>query len=254
MAFPRPNIPGLVTGIGLLALWQLLVSTGVLDFMFLPGPAAILGELPDLLASDGFAADFRHTLSLSLAGWVIGSAAGIAIGSVFGLSRIVRDWAMTTVTTVRLIPAIALLPLAALIFGLSSDMELAVVIYVSIWPVLVSVAGGIESVEPLLRDVARTLHLGWYRELVQVVLPSAVGPVLVGLRLSLSSAFVLAVVTEMIGNPAGLGNSLNNAKNAMQAELMFCYIIVIGLTAVILNGLFTWLSRLAAGRHRQGVV
>ncbi|MDQ7911123.1 ABC transporter permease subunit [Phytohabitans sp. ZYX-F-186] len=242
---PGFNAAGLVTAAGILVVWQLLVSTKVVDFLFLPGPLAIAGRMPELLASADFHEQFLHTLTYSLSGWGIGAGIGIVVGSLFGLSRLADQWAMTSVTVVRLIPAIALLPITALIFGLSSSMELVLVTYVAVWPVLVSVAGGIRTVEPLLRDVARTLHLRWFRELGQVVLPSAIGPILVGLRLSLSSAFVVAIVTEMIGNPAGLGNSLNNARNAMQPELTFCYIVVIGVTAVAANAVFNALSRWA---------
>ncbi|WP_238009348.1 ABC transporter permease [Dactylosporangium sp. AC04546] len=243
---PRVNLPGLITAAGLLAAWQALVSTGVITFVFLPGPLAIAGKLPTLLGSATFWQDYGHTLTYSLAGWGLGAAVGIVVGSVIGISKALRQWTTTSLTVLRLIPAIALLPIAALIFGLSADLELAVVTYVATWPVLVSTAGGIEKVDPLLRDVARTLRISRLRELTQVVVPSAIGPILVGLRLSLSSALVLAIVSEMIGNPAGLGNAINMARNALKPELTFCYIAVVGVTAVALNGIFNALSRVLA--------
>ncbi|MEU1303684.1 ABC transporter permease [Streptomyces shenzhenensis] len=243
---PRVNMPGLVTALGLLALWQALVSIGVITFVFLPGPLAIVRQLPELLSLPSFWQDYGHTVGYSMSGWLIGACIGIVVGSALGVSRVLRRWVTTSLTVVRLIPAIALLPIAALIFGLSSDMELALVTYVATWPVLVSTAGGIEKVDPLLRDVARTLRISRPRELTRVVVPSAIGPILVGLRLALTSALVLAIVTEMIGNPAGLGNAINTARNALKPELTFCYILVVGVTAVALNGVFNALSRVIA--------
>ena len=71
--------------------------------------------------------------------------------------------------------------------------------------------------------------------MLTVLLPSAGGTIIVGLRLALGLALTLAVASEMVGNPAGVGFQLVMQQQALQPANMFAYIITIGLLGVILN-------------------
>jgi NitT/TauT family transport system permease protein len=174
------------------------------------------------------------------------------LGVLLGLSRTAWRYSMATIEVMRAIPPITLVPVVLLVFGFALRMELVLIVYVAAWPVLVNAIDGVRAVRPELLDLARLLHMSPYERIRRIILPSAMPSIVVGLRLGMSMALVLAVVAEMLGNPAGLGNALVSAQQALQPEEMFAYVFTIGLLGVLLNGVLRWgsarvMPSLAAG-------
>jgi ABC-type nitrate/sulfonate/bicarbonate transport system permease component len=101
--------------------------------------------LPELLKQGKLQDQFLHTLSISLAGWLIATALGLIMGIAIAWSRVVWTYTMATIDVLRSIPSISLVSVALLMFGFSSNMELVIVVYVSQWPVLLATAGGLRT-------------------------------------------------------------------------------------------------------------
>lgn len=230
------NGAGLATVAALAGLWEAAVSSGLVDYEFLPAPSAIIRAGVDLAASGVLISNLVHTLTVTLVGWVAAGVLGIGLGLLLGLSRTAYRYSITSFEVTRAIPPITFVPAALLIFGFSARMELVIVVYAGVWPLLINTIGGVREVSAELVDVARTLRLPRMDAILKVVLPAAMPAVVVGLRLSLSLCLVLAVVAEMIGNPAGLGHGLVRARLAIQPAQMFAYVLTIGLLGVSLNG------------------
>jgi ABC-type nitrate/sulfonate/bicarbonate transport system permease component len=238
----RLNGPGLATmalGVGV---WEALVRSGAIDFENLPAPSAIAGGAWDLMASGDLPGDIAHTLRSTLVGWLVASVAGVAVGTLLGLSRTAWRWSMASIEVVRAIPPVSLVPVALLAFGFALRTELSIIVYAATWTVLVSTIDGVRGVRPELLDVARVMRLSRAATVRKIVLPAAMPSVVVGLRLALSLSLVLAVVAEMLGNPSGLGNALVRAQQALQPEQMFAYVFTIGSLGVALNALFRSVS------------
>lgn len=248
----RINVLGLVTVAFLLGLWETLVAVQVLDYDYLPAPTAIAAGGRTLLASGELPSTMFHTLKVTLFGWLTASAAGIALGVTLGLSDRAWRWSMATIEVVRAIPPISLVPVAVLVFGFSSRMELTIIVFVAIWPVLISAIDGVRGVPVELLDVARMLRFSGFTTIRKIILPAGMPSIIVGLRLALSLSLVLAIVAEMIGNPSGLGSGLVRAQQALQPETMFAYFFTIGFLGVGLNAAFRYLASrampAAAGR------
>lgn len=242
-ALRRANLPGALTMLTLVLLWEGLVRTGAVRFSTLPAPSAVAVRWGELVRSGDLAADLLHTLRVTLLGWLLAAALGVGLGLVLGLWRPAWRWSMASLEMLRAVPPVTLVPTALLAFGFSVRTELTLVVYASAWPVLVHTLDGVRAVRPELQDTARTLRLSPRATLSKLVLPAAAPSILVGLQLGLSLALVLAVVAELVGNPAGLGNGLVLAQLALQPEEMFAYFFTIGLLGVGLNA---GLRRLAA--------
>lgn len=231
------NLPGVLFIIGLLVVWQLAVSTGLVTLVFFPAPSKVAKSWTELFLSGQMGRDVGHTLSSAGIGWVLGSSIGLLVGTWLGFSAKSWKYGMATVDFLRSIPAICFISVAALLLGFSLQMELVVTTYAALWPVLINTVEGIRRVDGLYLETARTFQLSRARTVLTVLLPSAGGSIIVGLRLALGLALTLAVASEMVGNPAGVGFQLVMQQQALQPANMFAYIITIGLLGVILNRL-----------------
>lgn len=238
----RVNVPGVLTIVAALAVWQAVVGTGLLEYESLPAPSEIVTSGVPLLASWKLFGTVAHTLQVTVVGWLVASVLGIGIGVWLGLSSVAWRYGMATVEAMRAVPPVALVPLAVLIFGFSKVTEIVVITYASTWLVAVNTIQGVRLVPSELLDVSRTLRLGQLGRLFRIVLPAATPSMVVGLRLALSLSLVLAVVAEMVGTPSGLGSALILAARAVQPGLVFAYVLIIGLLGMALNAGFRYVS------------
>lgn len=220
--------------IALLAAWQLAATTSD-GLNALPTPMEIGKALLDTLVSGRLPADALHTFGAALASWGICLVVGIPLGMALGSSAKLRIMLSLFIELLRPVPAVALIPLAILVFGFSLQTEISVTVFASVWPVLFSSKSGIERLHARMFEVAATLHLSRWHALRSVVTPAAFREILVGARLSFSLCLVVSVVAEMVGNPVGLGWGLVSAQEAMKASEMFAYLFAIGLLGVFAN-------------------
>ena len=246
------NWLGLLTMLGLLALWQALVGAGVLDYEYLPAPTAVAEAAGRLTLSGELLETTGHTLRVVLLGWLAAGTIGIGLGLLLGLSDSAWRWSMASLEAIRAMPPICLVPVALLVFGFSVRMELTIIVYAAAWPVLINTIDGARGVRPELAQVARMLRLSRLETIRKIVLPAALPLTIVGLRLALSFALVLAIVAEVAGNPSGLGNAIVRSQQALHPDEMFVYVLAIGLLGVVLNGAFGVLVRRTIGSYVRG--
>jgi sulfonate transport system permease protein len=237
------NLLGVLTMVGLLALWQALVASGTLDYEYLPAPTAVAGAIARVTASGELPRELTHTLLVVLLGWFAAATLGIALGLLLGLSDGAWRWSMASLEAIRALPPICLVPVALLAFGFSVRMELTIIVYASAWPVMVNTIDGVRNVRPELLHVARMLRLSRAETIRKIILPAARPLIIVGLRLALSFSLVLAVVAEVAGNPSGLGNAIVSAQQALRPDEMFAYVLAIGALGVALNAAFNAIAR-----------
>lgn len=252
----RINWPGVLT-MGLLAgAWEAAVRWSLLDYQYLPAPSAIAQGAGALLTAGELIPNVLHTLLVTLIGWSVASAIGIALGLLLGLSPTAYRYSMTSFEVTKAIPPITFVPATLLIFGFSLRMELVIVVYVGVWPVLINTIGGVRGVPVELLDIARVLRMSRYDRVRKLIVPAAMPEIIVGLRLALSLCLVLAVVAEMVGNPAGLGHALVLAQQALQPEKMFVYVLSAGVLGITLNAVFrsaaAWMLPSPASGRRGG--
>lgn len=235
------KIPPLAAGIGgiliFLGLWQAVVAVGALHYDYLPPPSQILWALAAMITARPLAAEIAHTLAAAFLGWILATSLGLSIGVLLGLSTTACRYSLASIEVLRPLPGIAFVPLAMLLFGFSLRMELTVIVLPALWPVVINTMGGILAVPQRLHDVARSLHLSTFDAARKVFVPAAAASVLVGCRLSLSLALVMAVIAEMVGNPEGLGYAVIREQQAMQPSFMFAYVFLIGIIGIVLNAL-----------------
>ena len=123
-------------------------------------------------------------------------------------------------------------------FGTELPNKLFLVTFASLWPLLFQAIYGVQDVDPVAQDTARSFGFGRMRRTYLVTLPSAMPYIATGLRISSSVALILAVTSELVVGVPGLGKTINLAASGGDYPLMYALITVTGLLGVVLNETF----------------
>ena len=166
---------GLILPLALVVLWQALASIRGIESDTLAAPVQIVGALGDALVNAEFWIATRDTVLSAALGLALGGVLGAMTGLVFGLVPPVSRLMRVPVEVLRPVPAIALVPIAILIFGFGYALEVAIVAFAVFFPVLILIEAAVRGVEPRLTEVARLLRLSPGARIAKIVDAAAEG-------------------------------------------------------------------------------
>jgi NitT/TauT family transport system permease protein len=168
--------------------------------------------------------------------------AGLAIGTLLGISRVLDRLMLVSIETLRPIPPIALIPIALLIFGFGYANEIMIVAFATLWPMLILTRAAILAIDRRLVEVSRLLELGPMESAFKILLPAMVPRLFVALRLSVGVAIVVAVTVEIAVNPLGLGHAMMEAQQTLRPALALALVVWIGFVGWAVNAALGWLQ------------
>jgi ABC-type nitrate/sulfonate/bicarbonate transport system permease component len=221
------------------AAWEAGSRAGLLPMDSFSRPSDIAGAFARGIADGSIPLATWQTVQSALFGFAIAAALGVLVGSVLGLSPPLLRIVGPSIEALRPIPAVALTPLTLLLFGFGLRMEAAIVAFACVWPVLLVTVAAVRGIEPRLLEVARTLELDFGARLRKIILPAALGRIVVGLRVAVSISLIVAVTVEIVMNPRGLGYGMIIAQQSLQPALMYAQLLWLGLLGWGLNALLT---------------
>ena len=227
----------------ILASWEVASRAGWLSSRVLPEPWAVVTAFWSLASSGELWTHVSVSTGRAFAGLAVGGCLGLALGLVTGTFRIAETLLDSTLQMVRNIPALALIPLVILWFGIDEGAKVFLVAVGVFFPVYLNTFHGIRSVDHGLIEMARSYGLtGWalYRE---VVLPGALPSILVGLRFSLGLMWVLLIVAETISAQEGIGYMTMNAREFLQTDVVVVGILLYALLGKLADMLAKALER-----------
>jgi len=200
-------------------------------------PSAVAVALAAALADGSMVTATRDTLLSAFAGLTIGAAVGMALGVLFGAVRAIDRLMELGVELMRPIPSVAVLPIALVALGFGYPLEIVIVSFACLWPLLVLSRAAVRGVEPRLIEVARALRLSPWARVVKIVVPAALPRIFVAFRLAAGISLVVAVTVEIAVNPMGLGYAIMTAGQALRPDVMLAYLLWIGVVGFALNTL-----------------
>jgi len=231
----------------LLVAWEIASTSGWLSTRVLPEPGSVLTAFWTLLRSGELWQHVAVSTGRAVAGLAVGGGLGLLLGLLTGTFRNAETLLDTSFQMLRNIPALALIPLVILWFGIDEGAKLFLVSVGVFFPIYLNTFHGIRSVDKGLIEMAQSYGLkGWalYRH---VILPGALPSVLVGLRFSLGLMWVLLIVAETISAQAGIGYLTMNAREFLQTDVVLVGILLYAalgkLADVLAKGLERWWLR-----------
>lgn len=237
--------------LGVLVIWQ-IVATRVADTFF-PPPLQIASAAGRLWFSPLLYTDVLPSLIRLLGAWAVASLLGVAIGIGLGRSKVVADYFEFVFTFLRTLPPPLLVPVFMVVFGISTEMEVATIVFGVIWPVLLNTMDGARSVDVVKADTARVFRLSRRRWVLGVVLPAASPKIFAGLRVALAISLILMVISELVGSTSGIGYQLVTAQGQVDLPAMWAWIALISVLGYVLNRLLLLVEHRVLAWHRAAM-
>lgn len=244
---PRKIAYGALAVAALIALWAGTAAAMAQPLLY-PGPwDTLLGMLEQLVTAEYWVA-IGLSVGRIVLGFLIGSALGIVIGILIGSSRLVRTALEPYIHFFRSIIAIAWIAPAAIWFGVGSPSVMFLVIYASLFMVIVNTVQGMSEVEEQRIRMARAAGASRLQTVLKIEIPSSVPHILSGMRVGMSNAFGTAIGAEMLVGIAGLGYTVYEARFLFEGAVMFGSIVVVGILGFLFNYVLSVLA--AVGLRR----
>jgi ABC-type nitrate/sulfonate/bicarbonate transport system permease component len=254
-----PSIGGGVGGVllrlsvlaAVVAAWQ-LISLFVADPVRWPTFTAVAGRLWEAWIANpqAWVESLWPSLWRLVAGWLGAVVLGVAVGTLIGLSARARGYVDPIIGFLRAIPPPALLPLFIVLLGIGDAMKVVMIAFGVIWPIILNTADGVASVEPLLRDTGRVYRIGFRDEMTRIILPSAAPRIFAGLRVSLSIAVILMVISELVATVNGVGFELVQAQRSFRTLDVWAIIVLLGMIGYALNAILAAIEGHTLAWHR----
>jgi ABC-type nitrate/sulfonate/bicarbonate transport system permease component len=122
-----------------------------------------------------------------------------------------------------------------LLYGSQIQSTLVLVVYASFWPVLIQVLYGVQDVDPVARETARSYGLNTWSQIRYVTWPTTLPYLMTGIRLAAAVALILAITSEVAIDTQGLGKEITDTESGGAVAIMYAYVIVAGIIGVIVN-------------------
>jgi NitT/TauT family transport system permease protein len=229
-----------------LAVWQVLVWREWRPVYVLPPPSDVLTRLWEDVGTSEFWSAIAHTMRRALVGFAIALVVGGLIGVAVARFRVLRAAIGSMITGLQTMPSIAWFPLAILLFQLTEEAILFVVVLGAAPSIANGVIAGIDTVPPSFDRLARNLGargIPYYRD---IIIPAALPTVLAGLKQGWAFAWRSLMAGELLVIIAGtqtIGTRLQFAREFSDADGLIATMIVIFVIGVLVDSVFTSIER-----------
>ncbi len=243
---------GAIVPVLVIAFWQALSSSGLINAVVLPSPVAvlvrwwayllpteaydpaqsswILWALSGEMLTDAWSSLYRVVL-----GFAVGAGLALPLGLLMGTSDRIHALMDPLLQVLRPIPPIAYIPLAILWFGLGNAPAVFLIAIGAFFPVLMNTIAGVRHVDGIYLRAARNLGAGRMTMFLRVILPAATPYILAGARIGIGTAFIVVIVSEMIAVNAGLGFRILEAREFMWSDKIIAGMFTIGILGLAID-------------------
>ena len=230
-------------------LWELVCRVFEVSEVVFPAPSAIWARLVDFHTV--IAAHAWRTFWVTMVGFALAIVVGVLLGFIIGSSRLAYTAMYPLMTAFNALPKAAFVPILVVWFGIGVGPAVLTAFLISFFPITVNIATGLATLEPELEDVLRVLGAKRWDVLTKIGLPRSMPYFFASLKVAITLAFVGTTVSEMMAANEGIGYMLVSAGASMQMALAFAGLLVVGVMAMLMYELFSFIEKhTTAWAHR----
>jgi NitT/TauT family transport system permease protein len=247
----RVVLPALGVAIALLVWWAFTAGG---DPRTKPTPWVVIARIAEgLTQPDGFLLDLRLSVLRVLIGVAIGCTAAVPVGFALAWFPVVRAMFNPLVSFFRALPPLALIPLAIVTLGIGETARISVLTYAAFFTAVIVIYESVASVDDVYVRAARALGANQLELFRRVVLPLTVPQIFVAVRVALGVCWATVVAAELAAAQRGLGAMMQDAQNFFNLRDVVAGIVMIGLSALLMDVLLQALMRVSV-RWQERVV
>jgi sulfonate transport system permease protein len=220
-----------------LIVWEILARQGVLAINLFSSPILIVEKSIELLQTGELQKHLGISLQRALIGFGLGGFLGLAFGVWVGMKKKTEQYFNPTLQMIRTVPLLAITPLFILWFGFGELSKVLLIAMGAFFPLYLQSFLGVRNVDNKLFEVAKVLEFSTVEKITKVLFPASLPNILLGLRLSLSTAWMCLVAAELLGADKGVGFMIQDARAFMATDKVFVGIIIFALIGKISDSL-----------------
>jgi sulfonate transport system permease protein len=240
-----------MTPVLLIALWQALSASGMIDPAALASPLQVWRTFLDLAGTGEIFADLAISFWRIVLGFAIGGSVALVLGLIAGLSRLGEDAVDPPLQMIRAMPSLGMAPLLVIWLGIDEGVKVGLVAIGVVFPLYINLTKGIRGIDRRFAELARVCDATRRELLLRVVLPGALPSVLVGLRVALGIAWLSLVVGESINAQGGIGYLIAQGRNALQTDWIVLGLVLYAALGLAMEGFVRLLERWALPWRRE---
>ncbi|TAK73850.1 MAG: nitrate ABC transporter, permease protein [Aquabacterium sp.] len=231
-----------LAGLGvLIGIWALLTIKGDGPF---PTPAATWAEAVRLFSDpfysngpndQGLGWNILFSLQRVAMGFGLAALVGIPLGFAIGRFAFFNSMVSPIISLLRPVSPLAWLPIGLLVFKAANPAAIWTIFICSIWPMIINTAVGVQRVPQDYMNVARVLNLSEWKIITRILFPAVLPYMLTGVRLSVSTAWLVIVAAEMLTGGVGIGFWVWDEWNNLNVAHILIAIFVIGIVGLLLE-------------------
>lgn len=225
-----------------LLLWEILARKFG-DPLFISPPSRVVVAIVELFRDKDVVAALGLTCGEVIIAFALSVAIGITLGLTIGLQRFTRETTYPIILLLYATPLATILPLFVLVFGIGPASKVAFGVCHGMFPVILTVAAGLQNIEPILVTSARSMGASRAQILTSVVFPHLVPSFFTGLRLAMTAVLFGVLLAELYVSQTGIGHFTSEFAQTFQPQKLFALIAVLAAIAVILNEICRSLER-----------
>lgn len=241
MHWPEPATVRKLIVAALLVAWEVVPRLGLIPELFLPS----LSKVAAVLVEDRW--KYAHALVVTLyevaLAMLIACGAGILVGALVGGIALLRKALLPVFSSLYAVPIVILYPVFTAWFGIGSESKIAFAGIYGFFPVMLSTAAGIQTIDPQYLLAARSMGATLPQQITRVIIPASIPTVLNGLRLGGALTIIGVVVAEMLTSAAGIGYIVTFNRTILDSARVFGGIVLILVLSIAFDQLARWVER-----------
>lgn len=219
----------------ILLLWQAAAASRLLPAQIMVPPAEVARTFATLWNDGEILRHMSSSLGRLLTGYGAGALAALAFGATIALSRTAEALFAPLFLALRQVPVLAFLPLLVLVLGIEEGFKATVVALAAFFPIAIATFEGIRDVPRSHFEVARLYQMPLWALILKVLVPATVPPVLTGLRIGLTRAWLVLVAAELLAADSGVGQMMEMGRQLFRIDVVLCGVILSGLVGYALD-------------------
>jgi NitT/TauT family transport system permease protein len=258
---PIDRLPRWVAILGLgaiiFAVWHLVTMSGLINTVILPTPFQVWNQIItvglNLLSGGYMLAALWITTQEVLIGFLLAAIIGIGLGTLVGETKFGERAVMPYLVAIDTMPKIAFAPLFVAWLGFGLESKIALATFVSVFPIIVGTASGLQSADENAHMLFRTMGANRLQTLIRMKFPFGLPQIFTGLKIGALSVMAGAITAEFLGGGKGFGELIRVAASQLDTARVFALIIYLSLVGLSMYAIVMFTEkRVVFWQNRRG--